>query len=511
MANSYIPRWQNISVDFNDANSMMKNAMTSISDAGTVFDKMRQGILDEEQRAIENARAAEAAALAQAELNERIRANQADEANAAAVLQEQIRHAKEMETVAAGGLKLQQDADARSRADREAGAKAADILYEMQHGAQGVNSALAALKAAETMTPEMFEEAKLSGGMINSDTKQAYANIDEYRKALDAKYKTLNADFATKYPKLGNAGFEDLSSATGLERQFGRIYRQLGGTGLGTEYLPNYITRGVSLESKAAEADMAAKIEAAKNARLSEIEYGSWDKIVGTLTKSGIGAADAQAIGSTILGVQRALKSKGINISNKDVFNRIAETVNLPNDKKGVIGKGWDWLWGGDRASLGKYGMNSAVNDLIKLFTESKPGGSKGTPDTVSDTSKLPTDVKSLLSETEQQEIESNVTDWINRQRALFNKDVTDKEVADYRASVIKKTVDKAGHNTPMPNLATAVIRNSFSDKELKAAGIKEGKNFTGMTQLQFNTLMNNRGIKDPSIFLIQGLNVMQP
>lgn len=485
--------------------------MTGISEAGTVFDKMRQGILDEEQRAIENARAAEAAALAQAELDERIRANQASEANAAAALQEQRRHAEKMENVAAGGLKLQQDEAARRRANEEAGTKAANILYEMQHGAQGVNSALAALKAAETMTPEMFEEAKLSGGMINPDTKQAYANVDEYRKALGANYEKLNAAFAEKYPELGNAGFEDLNTSTGLERQFGRIFRQQGGTGLGTEYLPNHISRGVLVESKAAEADMAAKIEAAKNARLSEIEYGSWDKIIGTLTKSGIGAADAQAIGSTILGVQRALKTKGISASNKEVFNRIMETANLPNDKKGVIGKGWDWLWGGDRASLGKYGMNSAVNDFTKLFTESKTDGSKGTPGAVSNTSKLPLDVESLLSTTEQQEIESNVTDWINRQRALFNKDVTDKEVADYRASVIKKTVDKAGHNAPMPNLATAVIRNSFSDKELKAAGIKEGKNFTGMTQLQFNTLMNNRGIKDPSIFLIQGLNVMQP
>lgn len=504
-------QWNQVKSDFSSSNVSMRNAMTGISEAGTVFDKMRQGILDEEQRAIENARAAEAATLAQAELDERIRANQADEANAAAALAEQMRHAKATEAVAAAGLKLQQDAAALNRANIEAGTKAADILYEMQHGAQGVNNALAALKAAEAMTPEMFEEAKLSGGMINPDTKQAYANIDEYRKALGVNYDKLSADFALKYPKLGNASFEDLSTSTGLERQFGRIFRQLGGVGLGTEYLPNYISRGVAIESKAAEADVASKIEAAKNARLSEIEYGSWDKLSGIVSKAGFNSADAQAITSTVLGVQRALKAKGVNASNKEVFNRIMETANLPNDKKGVIGRGWDWLWGGDRASLGKYGMNSAVNDFTKLFTESKTGSSKGTPETASDTSKLPTDIKSLLSATEQQEIESNVTDWINRQRALFNKDVTDKEVADYRASVIKKTIDKAGHNAPMLNLATAVIRNSFSDKELKAAGIKEGKNFTGMTQLQFNTLMNNRGIKDPSIFLIQGLNVMQP
>ena len=375
-------QWDQIKPDFSNSAASMRNAMTGISEAGTVFDKIRQGILDEEQRAVENARAAEAAALAQAELDERIRANQADEANAAATLAEQRRHAKEIEATAAAGLKLQQDAAARNRANDEAGAKAADILYEMQHGAQNVNSALAALKAAETMTPEMFEEAKLSGGMINPDTKQAYTNVDEYRKALSVNYEKLNTAFAKKYPELGNAGFEDLNTSTGLERQFGRIFRQQGGTGLGTEYLPNHISRGVLFESRLAETDAAAKAEAAKNARLSEIEYGSWDKIVGTLTKNGFGAVDAQAIGSTILGVQRALKTKGISVSNKDVYNRIVETAKLPNDKKGVIGKGWDWLWGGDRASLGNYGMTSAVNDFTKLWEKPGTNDTKKTPDT---------------------------------------------------------------------------------------------------------------------------------
>ena len=55
MANSYIPKWQNISVNFNDANSMMNTAMGGISKAGTVFSKLRDDIAAEEQRAAEAA------------------------------------------------------------------------------------------------------------------------------------------------------------------------------------------------------------------------------------------------------------------------------------------------------------------------------------------------------------------------------------------------------------------------------------------------------------------------
>lgn len=47
--------WKTINPDFSDSTASMRNALTGFSEAGTVFDKMRQGILDEEQRALENA------------------------------------------------------------------------------------------------------------------------------------------------------------------------------------------------------------------------------------------------------------------------------------------------------------------------------------------------------------------------------------------------------------------------------------------------------------------------
>ena len=47
--------WNPISVNFSDANQAMGNAMKGISQAGTIFGELRKSILDEEQRAIENA------------------------------------------------------------------------------------------------------------------------------------------------------------------------------------------------------------------------------------------------------------------------------------------------------------------------------------------------------------------------------------------------------------------------------------------------------------------------
>ena len=48
-------QWNQVRPDFSGSSTSMKNAMTGISQAGTVFDKMHQTMLDEEQRAVENA------------------------------------------------------------------------------------------------------------------------------------------------------------------------------------------------------------------------------------------------------------------------------------------------------------------------------------------------------------------------------------------------------------------------------------------------------------------------
>lgn len=47
--------WKQVKPDFSSSNNSMQNAMSGLSNAGTVFDKLRQSILDEEQRALDNA------------------------------------------------------------------------------------------------------------------------------------------------------------------------------------------------------------------------------------------------------------------------------------------------------------------------------------------------------------------------------------------------------------------------------------------------------------------------
>lgn len=78
--------WNDTGANFSDANSAMSNANTSISQTGTVFDKLRQSILDEQQKAVDNKYRAQLFdenvkqfgmqhALAQDELSEKILSN----------------------------------------------------------------------------------------------------------------------------------------------------------------------------------------------------------------------------------------------------------------------------------------------------------------------------------------------------------------------------------------------------------------------------------------------------
>lgn len=47
-------KWEQVKPDFSNSSASMKNTLTSLSQAGTVFGELRKSILDEEQRAVEN-------------------------------------------------------------------------------------------------------------------------------------------------------------------------------------------------------------------------------------------------------------------------------------------------------------------------------------------------------------------------------------------------------------------------------------------------------------------------
>lgn len=70
MANNF--NWHPVSVNFSDASALMRNAGDSISKAGTIFGELRKSILDEEQRAIENAYKEKVFAENMRQFNERI-------------------------------------------------------------------------------------------------------------------------------------------------------------------------------------------------------------------------------------------------------------------------------------------------------------------------------------------------------------------------------------------------------------------------------------------------------
>ena len=48
-------KWDSINANFGDVNAAMRNSLTGISQAGTIFGELRKSILDEEQRAIDTA------------------------------------------------------------------------------------------------------------------------------------------------------------------------------------------------------------------------------------------------------------------------------------------------------------------------------------------------------------------------------------------------------------------------------------------------------------------------
>lgn len=48
-------RWNSVNANFNDVNSAMGNSLSGLSQAGTIFGDLRKSILDEEQRAVDNA------------------------------------------------------------------------------------------------------------------------------------------------------------------------------------------------------------------------------------------------------------------------------------------------------------------------------------------------------------------------------------------------------------------------------------------------------------------------
>ena len=467
--------WKSITPNFSSSNAAMANAMKGISQAGTVFEKMREGILAEEQRAIENQRA-------QDTLNETIRAHQANEAHNAATLAEQMRHAQATEATQAGQLALAQQEARQRQLNAKAAKEASELLYNLQHGNANILKLQQARDEAAQMTPETY--ALAASSLINPATKQAYTSLEDYQKQTKQNYETAYNRFIQDN-KLSSAAVQDLSSAAGLERMWQMLYATKGGFGLGSEYMPSYITRGAQLESEAAKADLNAKVEAAKLASLSETKYGNWADINKVLKDSGFTTAEATNMTNTILQVGKALPG----MSKKAVFNSIMSMTQKPEDASGVLGVAWEKIFGKDRLSVNTLNAQEinalvkAINPDYKVEVGNGTGGSgeKNTFD--SGTINLsPAQSQQIAKDIRQARIEAERTgttfdETSNRQNRIANM-VRDSQ--DKVAEVI----------TDIPALI-----NQYTNEELASVGLN--RNSKAITEQQLTAL---RAINDEAV-----------
>ncbi len=93
-------RWNSVNANFNDVNSAMGNSISGISQAGTVFGNLRKSILDEEQRAVDNA-------FREKQFDEQVSQFAATHGLNEEQLKEQIRHSQESERLTGEGQKVQ--------------------------------------------------------------------------------------------------------------------------------------------------------------------------------------------------------------------------------------------------------------------------------------------------------------------------------------------------------------------------------------------------------------------
>ena len=93
-------RWNSVNANFNDVNSAMGNSISGISQAGTIFGDLRKSILDEEQRAVDNA-------FREKQFDEQVSQFAATHGLNEEQLREQIRHSQESERLTGEGHEVQ--------------------------------------------------------------------------------------------------------------------------------------------------------------------------------------------------------------------------------------------------------------------------------------------------------------------------------------------------------------------------------------------------------------------
>ena len=161
-------RWNSVNANFNDVNSAMGNSIRGISQAGTIFGELRKSILDEEQRAVDNA-------FREKQFNEQVSQFAATHGLDENKLKEQIRHNQESERLTGEGHEVQKRGQKLSHKAAMAGVDAQNrgtALKEQMYDDEQNRSDILAEVTRDVLGPSQDlknEEANLIAA-INSGT-----------------------------------------------------------------------------------------------------------------------------------------------------------------------------------------------------------------------------------------------------------------------------------------------------------------------------------------------------
>ena len=234
-------QWKDVNVNFNDTNSAMANAQSGISNAGTVFGELRKAILDEEQKAVENAYKQKVFdenvrqfglqhALNQDKLAEDVRAHKAGEEFNERKLAADIENARlsraiqaRSANIAAQRLQLEMDAHNQKLANQKAYSKAIEFVNNLNTDAvsQQVNSLGKDLHNVNVQL-QGFVDASDETLQQLYGTSDRVALRDKFTKERDRLQGEINQlDRFTKY----------VTSAQGRLNALNEAYTMFGGTG----------------------------------------------------------------------------------------------------------------------------------------------------------------------------------------------------------------------------------------------------------------------------------------
>lgn len=340
-----VMEWKQIKPDFSSSNNSMQNAMSGLSSAGTVFEKMREGILAEEQRAIENARAAEAAALAQATLDEEIRANQALEDYRAGQLaneQERIRMQGELnasEIERNNALTQQIIAETNQKnANRRAWQLAVSTVDTLSPRYQDYANAV----KAQTVTREAFDQDKLT----NKDKSiyKDYADYDSFQKANAAKIEEIEKWLTAN--NINKAGFTGLGTAHGRVDMLEKAYVANGGFGSIRNLLSIADSNGLVYETTKMQQEAATKAEWAKTEKSLATPNG-----IATYLEPYAMQDDARNALNQ-LALTLITKKGNSTLSNQDILNDLITRTVLPGMDVSAIKRAYNYFTGNSGISF---------------------------------------------------------------------------------------------------------------------------------------------------------------